>query len=176
MDEKNSSVWLRCPKCGSKTRDKILPQTIMINYPLYCPKCKRELLVSVKNLSITIIKEPDAQTQGRQTCEKSQFVGSVLLYRKGRTSPPNKKKRSSAGCVPMLSFPSGLRFEVWRDFYVQAKAYHLLPPAYAGVYIHSIMDQRGQPVKKNPHLCMALLHPKSRCQISTRKKFNLHKP
>ena len=60
MDEKNSSVWLRCPKCGSKTRDKILPQTIMINYPLYCPKCKRELRVSVKNRSITIIKEPDA--------------------------------------------------------------------------------------------------------------------
>ena len=57
MEEKNSSVWLHCPKCGSKTRDKILPKTIMINYPLYCPKCKRELLVSVKNLSITIIKE-----------------------------------------------------------------------------------------------------------------------
>ena len=107
MDEKNSSVWLRCPKCGSKTRDKILPQTIMINYPLYCPKCKRELLVSVKNLSITIIKEPDAQTQGRQTCEKSQFVGSVLLYRKGRTSPPNKKNEVRRAAFPCFHFPLG---------------------------------------------------------------------
>lgn len=30
------------------------------NYPLYCPKCKQETLIDVKNLQITVIKEPDA--------------------------------------------------------------------------------------------------------------------
>ncbi|ERI80521.1 hypothetical protein CLOSYM_00244 [[Clostridium] symbiosum ATCC 14940] len=37
----------------------------MINYPLYCPKCKQETLIEAKDLRITIIKEPDAQTQSR---------------------------------------------------------------------------------------------------------------
>ena len=52
--------WLRCPVCGSKTRDKIRADTELKNFPLYCPKCKQESLVNVKNLHIEIIKEPDA--------------------------------------------------------------------------------------------------------------------
>ena len=42
--------WLLCPLCSSKTRDRVREDTILINYPLYCPKCKRETLVEVKNL------------------------------------------------------------------------------------------------------------------------------
>ena len=30
--------WIRCPVCGDKTRDKLGEDTILINYPLYCPK------------------------------------------------------------------------------------------------------------------------------------------
>ena len=56
--------WLLCPLCNSKTRDKIREDTILTNYPLYCPKCKRETLVEVKNLQTKIIKEPDAYAQG----------------------------------------------------------------------------------------------------------------
>lgn len=52
--------WIRCPVCSSKTRDRIREDTILKNYPLYCPKCKRETLIEVKNLQITVIKEPDA--------------------------------------------------------------------------------------------------------------------
>ena len=52
--------WLYCPVCGNKTRNKIREDTILINYPLYCPKCKHESLVEVKDLQIIIIKEPDA--------------------------------------------------------------------------------------------------------------------
>lgn len=37
--------WIRCPVCGSKTRDKIREDTILKNYPLYCPKCKQESLI-----------------------------------------------------------------------------------------------------------------------------------
>ena len=57
--------WILCPICGSKTRDKIRTDTVLINYPLYCPKCKQNSLISAKNMKITVIKEPDAQAQGR---------------------------------------------------------------------------------------------------------------
>lgn len=53
--------WIRCPICGSKTRDRIRSDTIMKNYPLYCPKCKQETLINVKELQVTVIKEPDAK-------------------------------------------------------------------------------------------------------------------
>ncbi len=48
------------PICGSKTHDRIRSDTIMKNYPLYCPKCKQETLINVKELQVTVIKEPDA--------------------------------------------------------------------------------------------------------------------
>ena len=57
--------WICCPKCGSKTRDRLRADTILINYPIYCPKCKQETLINARNLQITVIKEPDAQTQSR---------------------------------------------------------------------------------------------------------------
>lgn len=48
--------WIRCPICGSKTRNKIRGDTVLKNYPLYCPKCKQEVLVEIKNLQMTVIK------------------------------------------------------------------------------------------------------------------------
>ena len=52
--------FIRCPICGNKTRDKIREDTILKNFPLFCPKCKRETLINVKELQIAVIKEPDA--------------------------------------------------------------------------------------------------------------------
>ncbi len=57
--------WILCPVCGSKTRDRLREDTVLKNFPLYCPKCKQESLIDVKELHITVIKEPDAQTQSR---------------------------------------------------------------------------------------------------------------
>ena len=57
---KQQTEWIRCPICGSNTRDKIREDTILKNFPLYCPKCKRETLIEVKDLQVTVIKEPDA--------------------------------------------------------------------------------------------------------------------
>ena len=62
---KKISNWLLCPICGNKTRDKIREDTVLKNYPLYCPKCKQETLIEVKDLQLTVIKEPDAQPQSR---------------------------------------------------------------------------------------------------------------
>ena len=55
--------WLLCPVCQSKTRLKLREDTILVNFPLYCPKCKQETLINVKQMNMSIIKEPDAQTQ-----------------------------------------------------------------------------------------------------------------
>ena len=57
--------WVLCPVCGSKTRIKVREDTILERFPLYCPKCKQETLIELKNLDISVIKEPDAQTQSR---------------------------------------------------------------------------------------------------------------
>ena len=57
--------WILCPVCGSKTRLKIRENTVLENFPLFCPKCKQETLISVKQLNMSVIKEPDAQTQSR---------------------------------------------------------------------------------------------------------------
>ena len=52
--------WVCCPACGNKTRIKIRADTELVNFPLYCPKCRQERLIQVKNFQLTIIKEPDA--------------------------------------------------------------------------------------------------------------------
>ena len=52
--------WILCPVCGSKSRTRIRGDTVLINYPLYCPKCKKETLINAKELHITVVKEPDA--------------------------------------------------------------------------------------------------------------------
>jgi len=51
--------WIICPICGGKTRDRIREDTVLMNYPLYCPKCRKETLIKAKNLQVTVIKEPD---------------------------------------------------------------------------------------------------------------------
>ena len=43
---------------------KVYKDTVLERFPLYCPKCKQEMLISVRELNTSII-EPDAQTQSR---------------------------------------------------------------------------------------------------------------
>ena len=51
--------WILCPVWGSKTRNKVREDTVLKNYPLYCPKCRQETLIEAKNLQVIVIKEPD---------------------------------------------------------------------------------------------------------------------
>lgn len=53
--EKINSEWVRCPVCGNKTRTRIRKDTELINFPLYCPKCKQETLINVKNMKISLL-------------------------------------------------------------------------------------------------------------------------
>lgn len=57
--------FIRCPVCGNKTRDKIREDTVLKNFPLFCPKCKSECLIDIEKFHITVIKAPAAQPQSR---------------------------------------------------------------------------------------------------------------
>lgn len=50
LDEE--SEWILCPACKSKTRTKIFEDTVLIKFPLYCPKCKKETVVDVAQLKM----------------------------------------------------------------------------------------------------------------------------
>lgn len=57
MEEQvNDSLWVPCPICGCKTRTKVNEDTVIINFPLFCPKCKKETLINVVKLKMTVCK------------------------------------------------------------------------------------------------------------------------
>lgn len=51
------SEWLRCPICRNKTRLQIREDTEIKNFPLYCPKCKQEALIAVKNFQMIVLNK-----------------------------------------------------------------------------------------------------------------------
>ena len=57
--------WVLCPICNSKTRIKVRPDTVLENFPLFCPKCKQETIINVRQFNTSVITEPDAETQSR---------------------------------------------------------------------------------------------------------------
>lgn len=46
------SLWVHCPVCGAKTRTKVYANTVLIKFPLFCPKCKNETLIDVVKLKM----------------------------------------------------------------------------------------------------------------------------
>ena len=40
------SAWLLCPQCGKKTRTQVREHTVLEDFPLFCPKCRYECVVS----------------------------------------------------------------------------------------------------------------------------------
>ena len=59
MTGMEKTEFIRCPI------DKIREDTILKNFPLFCPKCKSECLIDIEQFHITVIKAPDAQPQSR---------------------------------------------------------------------------------------------------------------
>ena len=49
--------WILCHVCGNKTRNRIREDTVLKNYPLYCPKCKQETIIDVKNMVVAVQKD-----------------------------------------------------------------------------------------------------------------------
>lgn len=49
MDEK----WVYCPRCGGKSRIKATPETVVVKLPFFCPKCKLQMTVDIRNMKVT---------------------------------------------------------------------------------------------------------------------------
>lgn len=49
-------LWIRCPFCEGKTRTKVYADTVLANFPLFCPKCKKEVRIDVAKLKMAISK------------------------------------------------------------------------------------------------------------------------
>ena len=55
--------WILCPACGAKTRLRLLPSTVLRNFPLFCPKCRYTCVIRFMDGKLEEIKQPDAKTQ-----------------------------------------------------------------------------------------------------------------
>ena len=55
--------WIVCPVCGRKTHNKIREDTELKSFPLYCPKCKQETVINVKNFIISACSK-EAKSDG----------------------------------------------------------------------------------------------------------------
>ena len=49
--------WIHCPVCGNKTRVKLRKDSVLVNFPLFCPKCKNESIIKANGLKVVIQKE-----------------------------------------------------------------------------------------------------------------------
>ncbi len=54
------SIWVPCPNCKQWTKTKVYEDTVLLKFPLFCQKCKKETRVNVVKLKMTISNEPDA--------------------------------------------------------------------------------------------------------------------
>jgi Zn finger protein HypA/HybF involved in hydrogenase expression len=58
MTDAEEKRWVLCPRCGAKTRLQIFRETELKEFPLFCPKCKRESIIDVKNF---VVKKKEAR-------------------------------------------------------------------------------------------------------------------
>ena len=68
--------WILCPVCGNKTRDRTRYDTVLKNYPLYCPKCKQESLIEAKNFVYN-----SYQRARRKDAEPMNWRDNLVIHR-----------------------------------------------------------------------------------------------
>ncbi len=77
MDEPQ---WILCPVCKSKTRIRARSDTELKNFPLFCPKCKHESLVTIKQLNMSVIKATRRTDEEPIMCENTSHRLSALSF------------------------------------------------------------------------------------------------
>ena len=141
--------WILCPVCGSKTRNKIRKDTVLENYPLYCPKCRQERLIKVDNLKITVIKERDAEfTEPMKFWNES--ANHRLFFVSYLKEQTHQIKKTIFGWVILLypKLPSEFVFKFGGIFYVLFLGSYLSAHTKQNLSIHSISENGRKPVKK----------------------------
>ncbi len=49
-----------CPQCGGKTTTKVYADTVLVEFPVFCKKCKRETRINLIKLKMVKSAAPDA--------------------------------------------------------------------------------------------------------------------
>lgn len=52
--EHKTSLWVPCPIYDNKTRTRVFEDTVLINFPLFCPKCKKETIINIVKLKMVV--------------------------------------------------------------------------------------------------------------------------
>lgn len=48
--------FILCPVCGRKTKVKVIRETELKNFPLFCPKCRQENVIDLRKGQVTVQK------------------------------------------------------------------------------------------------------------------------
>ena len=75
-DLKPKLDWLRCPKCGGKTRTRIRAHTVLEDFPLFCPKCRQESMINVQSFQI---EKQISRTLRRSAIRGNRFALRLLF-------------------------------------------------------------------------------------------------
>ena len=59
--QSRETVWILCPKCGNKSRTKVFPDTVLVRFPLFCSKCKKQYCISLIGLKMQIVEDHDKE-------------------------------------------------------------------------------------------------------------------
>ena len=54
------ATWVQCPICGQRTDIKVYEDTVLLKFPLFCPKCKKQTIINVVKMKMVISEEPKA--------------------------------------------------------------------------------------------------------------------
>ena len=49
-NENRTPHWIPCPACNEKTDVKIYEDTVLVKFPIHCPKCGKETRIDVVKL------------------------------------------------------------------------------------------------------------------------------
>ena len=47
--------WIKFPICGENTRVKLIVETELKNFPLFCRKCRTERIINAKHFEIDVL-------------------------------------------------------------------------------------------------------------------------
>ena len=86
--------FLPCPICGVETRTKVLRETVLVRYPLFCAKCRQESLVDVVKMKVVLSDSADEPFTGAFPWEINQIMQEEIEeYLAGMGTPEDCAKK-----------------------------------------------------------------------------------
>ena len=57
---------VHCPDCGQETSVRVCSNTVVLNFPLYCPHCKKHIMVDIMKFQMAR-SDADSKNQGNNS-------------------------------------------------------------------------------------------------------------